>query len=338
MAGILENHPGYGRSLLAMATLALQRNDRLRAFKLTRRAVAFPEVATAARALLASLLPGYHVPMMNDARRNEAWDRALRRAIRPGMHVLEIGTGAGMLALMAARAGAGLITTCERDPVAAAIATEIAASNGYADRIHVIAEASQDLTLDAPADLLFCDIFSNNLIGFDPLSAIADARSRLLVANAPVVPASVAIRLALAQWSGYERFCQTGRAAGFDISPFSCFATRPRTLRVGDPGLHLRSADYEAFRFDLAAPSHPAAGRIELQCEAASNGIVNGIVQWIRLELDAETALESRPEPGAEFFSAPHFHPFAEPLVMRAGDGLLLTAAYAGKELIIGLN
>lgn len=79
--------------------VVLGRKERFRAFDLARQAFRDASddysVALRAKTLLGSLLPGYHPRMMNDARRNRAWDQALRRAIGPGMRVLEIGSGAG---------------------------------------------------------------------------------------------------------------------------------------------------------------------------------------------------------------------------------------------------
>ena len=39
--------------------------------------------------------------MVNDDERNQAYDLALRRAVKPGDLVLEIGTGSGLVAMMA---------------------------------------------------------------------------------------------------------------------------------------------------------------------------------------------------------------------------------------------
>src|SRR3954463_1393611 len=144
----LRGRDDYGWALLGVAETVAAKKQPVRAAELARRAIAAapddPAVRMRARRLLGSLVPGYHVPMMNDARRNAAWDTALRRAIRPGMRVLEIGTGGGMLALMAARAGAERVTTCEKEPIAAAIAREICADNGYGDVVDVIAKGSRD--------------------------------------------------------------------------------------------------------------------------------------------------------------------------------------------------
>jgi type II protein arginine methyltransferase len=341
-AGI-EGHPHYARNLVAIAEAVLLRKERLRAFDLARKALreagGDAEAETRARALLGSLLPPYHVPMMNDARRNEAWDQALRRAIRPGMRVLEIGTGAGMLALMAARAGAEKVTTCERDPVAAAVAREICENNGYGGVVDVVAKRSQDLIpgvdLERPADLLFCDIFSDSLIGFDPLPALVDARHRLLAPGAPVVPAAGAIGLALARWSRCDVVCRATSAAGFDIGAIADLARTATVVAIGSPDVVLRSTDAEAFRFDFAAPSHPEEGSRELVLEADRDGTVDGVVQWIRLELDSETSLSSRPEPGASFFSAPVFRPFPESVEARRGDRIGVSAWYLGNRLFV---
>jgi type II protein arginine methyltransferase len=332
----IEKTPNRAQNLIGLAELAVSKKERLRAFDLARRALRDSSrdsgVEMRARALLGSLLPGYHARMMNDDRRNRAWDQALRRAIRPGMHVLEIGSGAGMLALMAARAGAGRVITCEKDPVAAAIAREICERNGYGSRIEIVPKRSQDLAIGAdlerPADLLFCDIFADTLLGFDPLPALTDARNRLLAASAPVIPGAGVIKAALARWEGCAAACRADRAAGFDISGFADLLRPSVTVAIGDPGMSVCSAEVEVFRFDFGMASHPDSGRKALNLQADRDGIVDGVVQWIRLELDSETSLEARPEPGARFFSSPRFWPFPRAVEMRRGETIRIIAEY----------
>ena len=51
------------------------------------------------------------------------------------MHVLDIGTGTGLLAMMAASEGADSVTACEEFPPMAECASRVIADNGLADKI-----------------------------------------------------------------------------------------------------------------------------------------------------------------------------------------------------------
>ena len=336
LGAALRQRPDYPYHLVGLAEMVAAKKHRRRAFTLTREAMALgrddPATIMRGRRLLASLLPGYHVPMMNDARRNRAWDAALRRAIRPGMLVFEIGTGAGMLALMAARAGAAKVVTCETNPVAADLARELAALNGYADRIEVITAPSQKLTvgkdLGRPADLLFCDIFADNLLGFDPLSAIGDARARLLAPGASVVPRAASLRVGLAAWRDHGRSGAIDTACGFDLSPLADFVDVALRRPIDVPGLDLLSDGETLFRFDFADTVFPASERRAVACRALKAGKVDTIARWIRLELDAETILEAKPEAGALFFSSPTLTPLATPIPVSPGDEIRISGSH----------
>ncbi len=170
---------------------------------------------------------------------------------------------------------------------------------------------------------------------FEPLAALADARRRLTKPDAVVVPAAGAIRLALAEWESYPDRGHVDHASGFDLTSFTDFVPLSISVRIGDRGLALRSEPAEALRFDLAALSQPMQGRMELALAATEDAMVNGIVHWIRLELDAETILEARPEAGATFFSSPRFWPLAEAVSMRRGETLRVAIAHEEKRLTI---
>jgi len=341
----IRDKADYAIRLVDLGSLVAAKDAKVKALELARKALEVgrgdPQVAVRAGKLLAKLIPGYHVPMMNDARRNAAWDAALRRAIRPGMRVFEIGTGAGMLAMMAARAGSTNVVTCETNEVAAVLARELVARNGLADRIRILTKPSQEVTvgadLEGPADLLFCDIFGDALFRFSPLPALADARRRLLAPGAPSIPAGGMLRAALAYWPEYGRLAHIETACDFDLRPMSNFARTLVAIDIGDPGLRLASRPQDLFCFDFAEDSYANEGRAEIVCKAEADGVVNGISCWIKLVLDAQTTLEARPEPGAKFFSRTKFAPLPEPLTLRSGDELRVAAAYNGNELDVWL-
>ena len=66
--------------------------------------------------------------------------------------VLDVGTGTGLIALMAAQRGAGQVTAIEIDAAAAAQAARNAAASEWADRIEVVASDIADYHTDVRFD------------------------------------------------------------------------------------------------------------------------------------------------------------------------------------------
>ncbi len=65
----------------------------------------------------------------------------LEHYVRPGQRVLDLGTGSGILAIAAARLGAGHVLALDNDPVAVAVAAENIARNGVSTTV-TVAEGS----------------------------------------------------------------------------------------------------------------------------------------------------------------------------------------------------
>lgn len=107
--------------------------------------------------------------MMQDESRYLAISRALDRALKSGGRVLDIGTGTGLLAMMAARAGADEVISCEQVLEVAEAARAVIACNSLEDKIKVVGKSSADLEIGVdmagPADVLLWDNLANNLMG-----------------------------------------------------------------------------------------------------------------------------------------------------------------------------
>ncbi len=62
----------------------------------------------------------------------------LEELVRPGMRVLDMGTGSGILAIAAAKLGAACVVAVDNDPVAVRVARENVMANGVSDVVRVI--------------------------------------------------------------------------------------------------------------------------------------------------------------------------------------------------------
>ncbi|MGA9581309.1 MAG: 50S ribosomal protein L11 methyltransferase [Allosphingosinicella sp.] len=337
---LVRQAQGDARKLASLSAIARSIGLRGRARELANEACALdpadPEVSALARSTLAADVPEWHFPMVRDQRRNAVYDEALRRAVGPDSRVLDIGSGTGLLAMMAARAGAAAVTTCEMNPIVAEAAAEIVRHNGYADRIKVIPKASGELDaerdLGGRADIIVSEIFSNELLGEAVIPVMEDAIARLLAPGGQVIPSAATVRVALAWWPGLdERRLQ--RISGFDLSPFNRLGRTPYRLEVGDPELSLRSEAADLFSFDFSAGGRFPGGRSQL--DLIPDGVVNGVVQWIRLQLDPQVRYENRPGPGEASCWGCLFHPFAGSAEPVGGSAVRIHASHNRNQLQI---
>lgn len=327
----------------ALAALSrLLRTDGLKAgaADLAARALALApddgEVRAIAREILSIDVPAWHFVIVRDAPRNDAYEAALRRAVTPGSRVFEIGTGTGLLSMMAARAGAAHVFTCEMEPAVALAARDVIARNGLADRITVLSKRSTDVDpaeLGGPADVLVSETVSNDMLSEEALPSLADAIGRLVKPGGLVIPARGRVRVALAHEARMESR-PIGMVSGFDLSPFNRLASPFYQVAVGSPHLQLRSEAADLFDFDFRSggPWPERRSRVEVQ---ATGGPVNGIVQWIALDMDDSGLYENRPGLAASSAWAPLFHPFAEATESRPGQIGSILARHDGTALRI---
>ena len=314
--------------LARLAYLLLAKGQDERARELCVRAIEMApdnaEVQTFSAEIFSHNVARWYFPMVRDKARNVAMQTALRRAIRPGCRVLEIGTGTGLFAMMAARAGAAEVVTCESNRAVAAAAKEIIACNGFADRVRVIAKCSADLEvgvdLAEPADVLIWDTLGGNMIGDGALPVMEQAMRRLMRPGAPAIPARGAVRIALAEYQ-QAHLRQMHWAEGFDLSPFNRLAPCRYALSNSDEQLMLRSKPGNLFCFDFQSggPFPEARASVLL---TAMGGVVNGIAQWLRFELDDEVAYENQPSKGAFSVFALVFHSLGRAIEMPPGTRL----------------
>jgi SAM-dependent methyltransferase len=282
------------------------------------------ELREVASQVLSFDLPKWHFSIVRDAARNAVYNEALRRHVR-GKRVLEIGAGSGILAMMAARAGAKEVISCECNPAMAVIARDIVARNGFSDRVNIIAKHSRDLSLGddlaGPADVLVSEIVSNDLLGQDILGCMEDAIGRLTAPAARVIPSHGSIRIALAYYSkAGDRSLEM--VDGFDLSPLGRIAYHP-LLAVGDESLELRGPAEDIFTFNFVAGGPFDVTRASARLKS-NGGRANGFIQWMKVVMDHEASYESRPSQGNTSCWAVIFHPFTDSIDLASGEEIVI--------------
>ena len=138
--------------------------------------------------------------MLHDSERNRLYYEGLAAAVRlkreagQPVHVLDIGTGTGLLSMMAASLGADTVTACEEFRPMAECAARVIADNGFEEKIKLVRKRSTELEvgpgrdLEQRANILVTEVFDTELIGEGAISTYNHAARELLTAERVVVP------------------------------------------------------------------------------------------------------------------------------------------------------
>ncbi|MES1265934.1 MAG: 50S ribosomal protein L11 methyltransferase, partial [Variovorax sp.] len=262
-----------------------------------------------------------------------AYHEGLKSVVTPDKLVFEIGTGSGLLAMMAAKLGARKVVTCEAVRLVADTASKIIERNGLQDRIEVLAKPSYAVQLEkdlpAKADILVHEIFSSELLGEHVLPAIEDAKARLLKPGGEILPSAASIMIALVGGDELGRELHVEEAFGFDLRLFNAIHPKKHPIHREDLPRILLSGDIEAFRFDFRKESSFPAENKRLALTAVQGGLCYGVIQWIRFELGAGIVFENHPtrrRPVANWQQT--IYRFDEPLQLEEGAVVAVDAMH----------
>jgi len=316
--------------LVRFARLLLAKGQAEQALELCARVVAMTPRDAEVRALAAEVfshgVDQNLFSLVRNSVRNKIYETAFRRAIRSDTRVLDIGAGTGLFAMMAARAGAAEVITCESNLAVAEVVSQIVARNGFADRVRVVAKHSSDLEigvdLNGPADVIIWDNLSITLIGAGVLPTLEQAVRRLVRPEGHVIPAKGAIRVALAEDLKAQ---EMGIVEGFDLSPFNRLAA-PHYWVQHRGRVVLRSEPCDLFNFDFTSGGPFQEARVAATIPG-SGGRVNGVAQWVYLEIDEKERHEYPPVKQTSM-SGVMFYPIMRPLETLPGNTVTVAGAH----------
>ena len=126
--------------------------------------------------------------MMADRVRMSAYIAALKTAVRPDSVVLDVGTGTGVMACIAAKLGARKVYTVDPSDLIH-VGVEIARDNGLERTIDFRQTVVEELELPERVDIIVSDLRGILPMYTRHLEVIADATRRLLKPGGTLIPA-----------------------------------------------------------------------------------------------------------------------------------------------------
>ena len=252
--------------------------------------------------------------------RVDAFAEALRRSITPGCTVLDIGTGMGFFAVLAATFGAGHVYGVDPNR-SLDIARQIAAANGVADRTTFVRGLSTGLDLPRRADVIISDIRGALPWMQTIVASIVDARERLLAPGGTLIPGRDEVWGTLVEAPElYAKYVAPwdDNAFGLDLS-----AARVRTTdHVAKGHVQAENLLTEPQRIallDWTTITDPNTATV-LEWEVPRAGTVHGLSVWFDTELVPGVGYSNAP-------TAPHipiysqmFFPFRDAVGLDPGD------------------
>ncbi len=133
-----------------------------------------------------------HIKMLNDRARTASFQQAIRETVTPDDIVVDIGTGTGVLAITAAKAGARHVYAIEGGSIGP-LARQNFVVNRLADRITLIEGRSTHIELPEKADVLVSEIIGNDPLDEAILETTADAVQRHMTSDARLIPRDLRI-------------------------------------------------------------------------------------------------------------------------------------------------
>jgi protein arginine N-methyltransferase 1 len=265
-------------------------------------------------------LSGYG-DMIADRIRIEAFSQALRKTIRPGAVVMDIGTGPGIMAVLACQLGASRVYAIEPSEVIQT-AREIAAANQCADKIVFFENLSTKVEIPARADVIVSDMRGILPLFENHIPSIVDARRRFLASSgtliarkdkiwAAVVEAHEAYGKIVDPWDRNALGQDLGVARRKVLNEFRKARVTPEQLLTA-PQLWAT--------LDYTSMENPDV-RGTLQWNAERDGTGHGILVWFDMELADGVEISSGPaSPETVYGSA--FFPWLETVPLAAGQNV----------------
>lgn len=260
-----------------------------------------------------------HRQCVGDTSRTDTYASAISEIVHAGDVVVDVGTGTGLLAIMACRAGAKIVYAIEPDQIIEA-ARQICVANGLEEQIVFFRSLSYDVILPEIADVFIAGHIHNFGLETRLLSSVIDAQKRFLKPSASIIPRAVELQVVPVELQSiYEEgigFWERSHSA-VDYSSVRELAVETCYMAdIHESSFLSQPASVIRLRLDQLDGTFVSGHASFL---LTREGVLHGIGGWCVAELSRGVTLSNNPvAPSAHW--AQIFFPIGEPIVVKTGD------------------
>lgn len=263
-----------------------------------------------------------HLILLKDNIRMAAYEKAIKEAVRPGDIVIDLGSGTGVLSLLALKAGAKHVHAVEIVPETLAYSKLVAEENKLHKKITFHKSHSALLKLKDQADVIVSEIFGS--LGFNEniLPTIIDARMRLLKKSGKIIPEKVRGFIVPVQhqmWIDSVDFLN--KKTGFKLLPNSPEVEIEITSEFINKNEFL--AKEEIFADVNLYKEYQTSINTSCHFKILKSGVLSGFAGWFETELSGNIGFSTNPnKPDTHWHQA--YLPLRCPEKVKAGQQLKL--------------
>ncbi|XP_074864831.1 protein arginine N-methyltransferase 7 isoform X3 [Carettochelys insculpta] len=304
-----------------------------------------------------------YADMLHDKDRNEKYYQGIHAAVSRVKErgekaiVLDIGTGTGLLSMMAVTAGADFCYAIEVFTPMAVAAVKIVEKNGFSDKIKVINKHSTEVTvgpdgdMQCRANILITELFDTELIGEGALPSYQHAHKYLVQEGCEAVPHRARVYAQLVEskrmWSWNKVFPVHVQAEDYEKSIIfpSEMETCPGVPSVYDIQLNqVPQSDFTVlsnvvtmFSVDFSKQVNSSSTCYTVELEPIKSGMGQVILSWWDIDMDPSGTIKCTMAP---YWAQPASHDVQvlkkDSICLCISDGSLLPllAHYLGAQQV----
>ncbi|ETE68476.1 Protein arginine N-methyltransferase 7, partial [Ophiophagus hannah] len=304
-----------------------------------------------------------YADMLNDKDRNTKYFQGIRAAVSRVKErgekaiVLDIGTGTGLLSMMAVTAGADFCYGIEVFKPMANTAVKIVEKNGFGDKIKIINKHSTEVTvgsdgdMESRANILITELFDTELIGEGALPSYEHAHKHLVQEGCEAVPHRATIYAQLVEskrmWSWNKLSPIHIQAEGvqkaivfppeMNVCPGAPSVCDIQLNQVPMHDFVLLSEVIPMFSIDFSKPVSRASASYTVKLKPVMPGKAQVVLSWWEIDMDpagsikcslapywVQNTFEESPPWRDHWMQCVYFLPHEEPVTQ--GQSMDLTA------------